>query len=289
MATALSRSNLSPLRAPTDCFRRAQDYTLGSSRPFKTRNELDRVVYAERQLPSSSAPSSTFPSLQSTCISVAADNYGAPGVWSQLDRFAHLPHVPALLQAILDRAGGALLPFAIWAQFAAVFGDELPSRRRTYRGLCVADEAEIESLKLENEQSLHEWAQAAPRAREMLATPCFFLAVLDLANDVSFGDQDVSKLRKLAPLLAVLKLDYTRVTDDGLAWIARSAAGKDGAYQQLQVLSLKGLRKVSDEGVLRLGKLPLRMLGELAELSVELGADLRYRPSRDDLHQARED
>ncbi|ORY92511.1 hypothetical protein BCR35DRAFT_297953 [Leucosporidium creatinivorum] len=234
-----------------------RDFALGPSKPSKTRTQLDQLVYSSRRLPSSST-STVVPSLQSICISRVADGFGSPAAWDHLDRYAHLPHVPALLQAVLERIGGPLLPFDVWRRFAMVFSDDLPTRRRTYRGLCVADEAEIDWLKEENELAMQEWASAGPRGRE-LAAPSYFLAILDLAHDVSFADQDLSKLRRIAPLLAVLKLDYTRVSDDGVAWIARLAS-QDGCYQHLQVLSLKGLRKVTDEGVLRLAKLRLRML-----------------------------
>lgn len=236
-----------------------RDFALGPSKPSKTRTQLDQLAYSNKRLPSSST-STSVPSLQSICISRVADGFGTPAAWNHLDRYAHLPHVPALLEAVLARIEGPLLPFDVWRRFAMVFGDDLPSRRRTYRGLCLADEAEIDWIKEENELAVQEWASAGPRARELAPAPSYFLAILDLAHDVRFSDQDLSKLRRVAPLLVVLKLDYTRVSDDGVAWIARLAS-QDGCYQHLQVLSLKGLRKVTDDGVLRIAKLRLRMLG----------------------------
>ena len=255
----------------------SQDFTLGPSKPTKSRSQLDRLAYEGRRIPPR-PPLSTVPSLQSICISLVADNFGSPGAWDQLDRFAHLPHVPAFIDAILAQVDH--LPFGVWSRFASVFGQELPPRRRTYRGLCVSDDQEIATLKRENEAAVQEWAQATPSARQLQAPPTFFLAVLDLAHDTTFSDADLSKLRGVAPLLAALKLDYTRVTDDGLGWMARHA-DRDGCYQHLEVLSLKGLRKVTEKGVLRLSKLRcLRMLGEISLVAegaqlILLRADLR--------------
>lgn len=261
-----------------------QDFTLGPSKPSKSRSQLDQLAYDNRRTPAR-PPSSSVPSLQSICISRIVDDFGAPGAWDRLDRFSHLPHVPALLEAVMERVD--TLPFGVWSRFASVFGQELPARRRTYRGLCVSDEMEMAWLKAENEAAVQEWAQAGPRGRELQPTPTFFLAALDLAHDTTFTDSDLSKLRTVAPLLAVLKLDYTRVTDDGLAWLLRHSE-RDGCYRHLEVLSLKGLRKVSNQGVARLSKLrSLRMLGEsVAHHSVSALTLTLRRPSRDSLHQA---
>jgi hypothetical protein len=118
----------------------------------------------------------------------------------------------------------------------------------------VDDVNEIEGLKDLNAAITAEALVSPPM------TPGFFLAVLDLSMAKGFRDGDISKLKPLAPMLASLHLNGVDISDIGLRWIGSSADGSD-CYQHLQVLSLKGCRQVTNEGVVRLAKIPLRMLG----------------------------
>lgn len=221
--------------------------------------------------------STEVPSLSRVCIAVVVENYR--DTLSNLDPVHHRQHAAALLDAIVKTTGG-ILPFQTWLQFSQTFGLEMPRKRHTYRGLCIGDEQELGWIKTLNEQGVREWGQLPILAKEVQPPPCFVLATVDLAHDTTFRDEDISKLRVVSPFLSFLRLDYTRVTDDGLAWIVR-AAERDDSYRHLQVLGLKGLKKVTNEGVSKLGKLRIRMLGQcnfnrtdLPSLTT-LAADLR--------------
>ncbi|GAA5965264.1 hypothetical protein JCM21900_006069 [Sporobolomyces salmonicolor] len=241
-----------------------KDFTLGPSGPMRTRTQLDRRAYAaarERRPPSRSLD--VVPSLASCCVDLAAEHYGDPGIFDQLDPFHHLQHAPRLLDRILELMDDQVLPFDVWVDFSLRFGLNLKGKRKTYRGLCVGDREELLSLKELNREAIELWQQkyaGRPSPSADTFAPSFFLAVLDLSGDKTFGNDDISKLRDpLSTFLAVLRIDGTNVTDDGIAWIAR-ATSEPGQYCHLQVLSLKDLNKVTNDSVLRLSKLNLRML-----------------------------
>lgn len=239
---------------------RSQDFTLGPSRVFKSRTELDFVAY--KSLPPIS-PRRTLnaeaglPSLASCCIDVAAENYGDSSTWDSLDRFYHSHHADALVARVLDRSGQKQrLPFEVWATLGAVLGSQdMPRRWRTYRGLCLGDEDEIERLKQVNE-AVRMDALIAP-----IASPGYFLAVLDITGARTFTDSDISKIKPLSPMLAALNLNGIDISDLGLRWIGSVASDSD-CYRHLQVLSLKGCQRVTNDGVMKVMKLGLRMLGE---------------------------
>lgn len=177
-----------------------------------------------------------------------------------------------------------MLPFKIWFAFASTFPRDIPLRQRTYRGLCLDDDSkELEALRSSNALGSEEWRTAATlqaanesyarsRGRDYLPkeiyAPAFFLAALDLAHDTTFRDDDIAKLRQpLSSFLAFLRLDYTHVSDAGISSIARAVGGEDEFYERLEVLSLKGLRGVTDSACRKLAKLPsLRMLGSSPSL-----------------------
>jgi hypothetical protein len=157
-----------------------------------------------------------------------------------------------------SNADSSALPFEFWLEFALEFGLDLPNRFKTYKGLVASgDTEELELIKEYNAEAARNWI------REPSVAPSFFLAILDLSNDTSFTDADIYKLRNpLSSFLAVLKLDGTSITDVGIGWIAR-AASEPEAYKHLEVLSLKGLLGVTNEGAVRLSKLQnLRALGK---------------------------
>lgn len=216
-----------------------------------------------------------FPRLSALCISVVVTSYGEPGVFYRLSEAHHASHVPALLsrleaELVKDDEGaeGRELPYQVWLDFAYRFPATLPSKQRTYKGLVVSDTAELDVLKDLNAEAVQLFAQHSPSD----LVPPFFLSFLDLSGELGFGDKDVFRLKPIASFLAVLRLDGTSVGDDGLGWIARAATGggeeeRGGeAYSRLEVLSLKGLQGVTDEGVGRLAKLNLRMIGTFSLL-----------------------
>lgn len=172
----------------------------------------------------------------------------------------HRSHVAPLFERVKRTRNDEhdLLPYEFWLDFALEFGLDLPDRYKTYRGLVVStDQAELELVRDRNDEAHRRWIQHPSDI------PSFFLSTLDLSNDRTFTDADMYKLRNpLSYFLAVLKLDGTLITDTGITWIARAANDSD-AYKHLEVLSLKGLNRVTNDGVARLSKLSnLRMLGE---------------------------
>ena len=235
---------------------------MGPSGQVKNRGQLDRRAYAQHRstLDTNNRPFlDSVPSLADCCLDLVAENYGEPGQLDKLDRFHHLAHVKPLFDRVrrIRNDGESRLPFEFWLEFALSFGMDLPSRWKTYRGLVVSgDQEELDLIGEYNEEAVRQSIQ------EPAFAPSFFLATLDLSNDTTFTDADVYKLRNpLSSFLAVLKLDSTAITDVGVTWIARVAADGE-AYKHLEVLSLKGLTGVTDDGAARLSTLSnLRMLG----------------------------
>ncbi|GAA5904326.1 uncharacterized protein JCM6883_006450 [Sporobolomyces salmoneus] len=238
-----------------------QDFNLGPSGPVRTRVQFDRRAYLDYRSGNSSQDRpflDSVPSLAECCLEIVAENYGEPAQLVALDSVRHRTHVKPLfdrVKGIRNDAEG-LLPFEFWLDFALEFGLDLPNRYKTYKGLVVSsDQEELDVLKEHNEEAARLWIQ------QPSIVPSFFLATLDLSNDRTFTDSDVYKLRNpLSNFLAVLKLDNTSVTDTGIAWISRAASDSD-AYKHLEVLSLRGLTRVTNDGVAKLSKLAnLRML-----------------------------
>lgn len=246
-----------------------QDYTLGPSGQIKTRGQLDRRAYAQHRstLETNDRPFlDSVPTLADCCLDLVAENYGEPGQLDKIDRYHHIAHVKPLFDRVrrIRKDEESRLPFEFWLEFAFQFGLDLPNRWKTYRGLVVTgDQEELELIKDYNEEAVRQWIL------EPSFAPSFFLATLDLSNDATFTDADVYKLRNpLSSFLAVLKLDKTAITDIGVTWIARVAADGE-AYKHLEVLSLKGLTRVTNDGAARLSTLSnLRMLGEIFSTTV---------------------
>ncbi|GAA5982149.1 hypothetical protein JCM10908_004759 [Rhodotorula pacifica] len=261
-----------------------KDYALGKSAPTKSRVALDAIAYAARKEHNASSAEqkdeplpgrTTLPRLADLCIEVLADSYGQPGVFDALDPNRHRAWMPKLLEAIektvvnssLSTSNTATFPFQVWLDVATRLGAaEMPARWKTYRDLVVADTAELEVLKEINADATYHRlllnrASGVGPSPSPSPPPTFFLAYLDLRSLPTFSDADVYRLRDpLSHLLAVLRLDGTGLTDGGLAWIVRAAKEKP-QYQRLEVLSLRGLRKVTDEGVAPLAGLSnLRLL-----------------------------
>lgn len=191
-------------------------------------------------------------------------------MFDALDPDRHRAWIPKLLQAVEESASQeyspSAFPFQVWLDVATRVGSEMPARWKTYRDLVVSDSAELEVLKEINADAAYHRFRST--TTESLAPspppppPTFFLAYLDLRSMPTFTDGDVYKLRDpLSHFVAVLRLDGTGITDGGLAWIAR-AAKERSQYQRLEVLSLRGLRNVTDAGVAPLAVLSnLRLLG----------------------------
>ncbi|GAA6047032.1 hypothetical protein JCM3770_004162 [Rhodotorula araucariae] len=235
-----------------------KDFKLGRGAPVKSRALLDAQAYAARQREDEGELLDAVPRLSSCCLRVLVDNYGELGVFDALDPVRHRAYAAPLLGALERRSATGALPFQVWLDFAHRFAHELPAPRRTYRGLCVSDRQELSLLKDLNAEARERWAQDAayPSPGRDPLVPPFYLAYLDLRGDTTFTDADVYKLRNpLSHFLAVLRLDGTGITDEALVWIAR-AAKDPPQYAQLQVLSLRGLLAVTDEGILRLACLP---------------------------------
>ncbi|GAA5822536.1 hypothetical protein JCM10212_004238 [Sporobolomyces blumeae] len=249
-----------------------QDYTLGRSNSIRSRTQIDRKVYEQareklRERDGEEVEPARLDSVRSLadcCLEVVAEHYGESGVFDRLDPVHHRAHVNSLVERVVDVArrgdeattSPTTIPYEVWLELAVKVGIDLPGRRKTYRGLVVADVGELEALRDLNEESLQAFV------REPSLVPPFFLASLDLSNDQSFTDSDVYKLREpLSTFLAVLKLDKTSITDVGLNWISRATTGDPKRYKHLELLSLKGLRGVTNEGVVRFAKLEnLRLL-----------------------------
>ncbi|GAA5964373.1 hypothetical protein JCM3765_006393 [Sporobolomyces pararoseus] len=265
-----------------------QDFTLGPSGPIKTRTQLDERVYSDyrsRVVTKDRPLLPSVPSLSDCCLDIIADNYGEPSQLVMLDSIHHRAHVHSLFDRVrrIRNDEESLLPFEFWLNFALEFGLDLPDRYKTYRGLVVSsDQAELDAIREYNQEAVNNLV------RQPEFVPPFFLATLDLSNDKSFTDSDVYKLRNpLASFLSVLKLDNTSITDGGIAWISRAASDSED-YKHLEVLSLKDLNRVTNNGVAKLSRLSnLRMLGQsfrlfksrqpqLTELACELfSPDLR--------------
>ncbi|GAA5838027.1 hypothetical protein JCM9279_004107 [Rhodotorula babjevae] len=234
-----------------------KDFQLGRGVATKSRALLDEQAYAARRRTVESRFLDDVPRLSSVCLDVLVDNYGERGVFDALDPAVHREYAAPLLAILAKRIGHGTLPFQVWLDFAHRFALDLPPQRRTYRGLCVGDAKELGLVKELNAEAVERWAQetAYPSPGREPLVPPFYLAYLDLRGDTTFTDGDVYKLRNpLSHFLAVLRLDGTSVSDEALTWIAR-AARDPPQYAQLQVLSLRGLLKVTDAGVLKLSSL----------------------------------
>ncbi|KPV75151.1 uncharacterized protein RHOBADRAFT_53169 [Rhodotorula graminis WP1] len=234
-----------------------KDFQLGRGVASNSRALLDEQAYAARRRTVENKLLDDVPRLSSVCLEVLVDNYGERGVFDALDPVVHREYAAPLLATLARRIGHGTLPFQVWLDFAHRFALELPPQRRTYRGLCVGDGKELGLVKELNAEAVERWAHetAYPSPGREPLVPPFYLAYLDLRGDTTFTDGDIYKLRNpLSHFLAVLRLDGTSISDEALTWIAR-AARDPPQYAQLQVLSLRGLLKVTDAGVLQLSSL----------------------------------
>ncbi|GAA5849714.1 hypothetical protein JCM8547_000541 [Rhodosporidiobolus lusitaniae] len=276
-----------------------QDYTLGPSKAIGSRGKLDHDAYLALRAARTAKPAestfspSPFPRLSAICLSLVVENYGEPGIFDRLDPVAHRQHIGPLLNSLAHELDDLdVLPFQVWLDLVARCPSDIPSRRRTYRGLCVSDTAELEVLREINTESVQLFAQEQALSSSCDLTPPFFLAYLDLSGEVGYKDADMYKLRDpLSHCLAVLNLAGTGITDDGLAWLAR-AASEPPRYAHLQVLSLQGLQGVTDKGVVKLAMLNLRCLDlrqtrcndvirkKLNNALVDLGSPTSFRAAR---------
>ncbi|KAK4699324.1 hypothetical protein P7C70_g6939, partial [Phenoliferia sp. Uapishka_3] len=241
-----------------------QDYVHGKAPVIVTRTQLDNAA-AERMRrieapPLEPATGHRVPSLSSICIRVFAENHDKPKVFEHLDDNHRLLVVP-LIKAVLARTGETMIPFRMWMNLSAFFYLELPNSRKTYRGLCLEDKQEIGCLAGINDLAEKEWREAQ-NIISPPPPPSFFLAAVDLTGLSKFGDGDIWGLTEgLAPFLVVLKLDKTKVSDNGIASIVRTL-GEEQHYERLEVLSLCNLVTVTDRSAKTIAKLPsLRMLG----------------------------
>lgn len=191
-----------------------KDYVHGKATPSTSRTQLDAIVTTRARSdpapPIARPPGQRVASLAAICTHIVAARFDEPEILDGLDQNYSLL-VRSLLNAVLAH-NARELPFRVWLAFANQFYLDLPKSRRTYRGLCVEDKAEIACLAAVNAVSVEEWATALPH--HVASPPCFFLAVVDLRGDKSFGDADMWKLTaNLASFLVVLQLDGTNVTD----------------------------------------------------------------------------
>ncbi|KAL8280625.1 hypothetical protein RQP46_006948 [Phenoliferia psychrophenolica] len=238
-----------------------RDYVVGKAVPTLTRSKLDGFaaerMRGEEPRPLEAPPGQRVPSLVSICINIFAEHHDERAVVDCLDR-SHSLLVRPLVNAVLARTGQREIPFNLWMSLA--YNLDLPDSRKTYRGLSLEDKSEIACLDSLNKDAVNEWQMSKLR-REPSAPPTFFLAAVDLRDHGGFGDGEMWRLTDgLAPFLAVLRLDSTRVSDNGLASIVRNL-GDDEHYERLEVLSLRGLRGVSDKAAISIAKLPaLRLL-----------------------------
>ncbi|BGP24294.1 proteophosphoglycan ppg4 [Rhodotorula toruloides] len=240
-----------------------QDFSLGRSAPVKSRAAVDAQTYAarrRRQASTSPALLDSLPRLAECCVSVIVESYGETALFDSLDATKHREVVPRLLELLEQslEADNAPLPYQVWLDIASRLGVDTPKRRRTYRGLVVSDADELDVLKDLNVEAIQRFLQDSmfQSASSAPSPPAFFLAYLDLSGDTTFTDGDIYKLRDpVSHFLSVLRLDGTSVTDGGLEWIDRAA--KDAPqYHRLEVLSVRNLAKVTDDGIVRLCWLP---------------------------------
>ncbi|GJN88948.1 hypothetical protein Rhopal_001919-T1 [Rhodotorula paludigena] len=241
-----------------------KDYTLGRLAPVKSRAALDAEAYAARDPPRESGTLDAVPRLADCCLAVLVDRWGEPGLLDALDPVRGCGYAAKLLDRLEHATGLDHLPFQTWLDVSYRYVAGVPSKRRTYRGLCVSDRGELAVLKEVNEEAVHRFMQESAfgsmSSSSSRFAPAFFLAFLDLSGTASFSDDDIYKLRDpLSHFLAVLRLDGTGVTDGGLVWIARAAKDRP-QYAHLQVLSLRGLRGVTNEGVGKLSHINLRLI-----------------------------
>lgn len=214
-----------------------QDHRLGTLRQAKSRLALDQAAYTDwiaLRDTHPATPSRSPLSLRSYALQAAADAWGRPYFFYDLPvelAFAIpdlLPAVHLRVAAVAKPGTRAHLPFQVWANVAASFGSAVPGRWRTYKGLVLADGKEFGVLTVMNENAGQEWAgmvaeEAGRKAREgrryrprELEMPTFFLTILDLSGDETFTNDDVHKIKAVAKTLAVLQLDGTLLTDEGL-------------------------------------------------------------------------
>lgn len=207
-------------------------------RKAKSRSVLDSAAldaFQEMILEREAPRSATVPSLRELSLASAADGFGLPGMWSDLP-YELSSFLPSLFSAVQRRTlsiegHAGHTPFLFWAAICSKFGVDVPARYRTYRGLVLDDAKELDALEKANEQAKEDWAMHLAREeyeevaarREgkrfsayVIPCPAFFLTVIDLQGDETFTDNDVSKIRPVARMLAVLRLDRTQVTDVGL-------------------------------------------------------------------------
>ncbi|GAA5968826.1 hypothetical protein JCM11641_000747 [Rhodosporidiobolus odoratus] len=257
-----------------------RDFVLGPSGSTKTRSKLDKEAYvaykgARAGFEEETGLTSSLPRLTDVCVAVLATSWGETGLYDRFRPGAVSRYGGRILEGVRQETDGAF-PFQLWLDVAARLPSDIPPRCRTYRDLCVSDVDELQAMKEVNAEAQEIYAQElarAPSPADLDFVPPFFLAYLDLTGEVGFGDQDIYKLKDpLSHFLAILKLDGTSVTDDGLAWIGR-AANEPPMYGQMQFLSLRGLAGVTDEGVLKLAKLNLRGLGAFS-LFFQFGIEL---------------
>ena len=188
--------------------------------------------------------------LQKACIRALCANVGDDGVLDLLaegrmpERFL-LPFV-----AQLQRAFGADgLPFRVWKRLVQTY-DTLPARVKTYRGVVLDDTDQLQRLHLFD-------------ASFSFAPPVTVVTLLDLSN-TAFDRMDAYKIKvALSRTLVALRLDRLRTfDDDGIADLARGASDGEGAFPNLEILTLRGCNLVTDRSAAKLIGFPaLKMLG----------------------------
>lgn len=249
-----------------------RDFSLGSAAPTRSLTHQDDLVYARlaRKPVHIVTAFNSVPSLSSICVKLFSHN------WQQnLNRLQpdHILSAQQLLDSIEEVSEGNI-PFQVFAKFAATFS-HLPLKRRTFKRVVLEDLKEISWIKELNDEGRDDWR----RERERMTTnmnyakrrnrpyipvevesPTFFLSTLDLSHS-TFLDNHIHKLKPLSTFLAVLRLDFTNITDSGVSNILRGVEKEE--YEKLEILTLKGLKRVTDVSALKVVLLPsLRMLGK---------------------------
>lgn len=160
---------------------------------------------------------------------------------------------------------GDQLPFSLYCSLLAIYedGNVLGLKfGQSYRALSLSDRSELDFL--------HSLVTSA--------SPFRFLTLVNLSGSTQFTDSDTLILKESVGVsLAVLCLDFTRITDHGLAHLARgvelasdiddphcstSLNSRAPRFGELRFLSLRGLKGVTDRSMIKCSKfISLAFLG----------------------------
>lgn len=219
------------------------DSALGRMRGGKSRKDLDERDYKKRRVVLDDdnfeyGGQRRITSLVDMCRQVIARDYRivlrdmAP---------QHRVHLSAILELIskqivtVNDDAPVELPFEVYFRAATIFGrDDMPLRRRTYRGLALNDAIELDEIQRINQTWLMSWRETAEKnARRStplligIESPNCFIAMVDFSR-LPFTDGQLWTLRStIASFVVVMRLSYTSVTDEGVSKIV-SVFGHEG-------------------------------------------------------------